>query len=475
MSIELKTDSIKSEFQAHLNLEANTRIIFSGAFGTGKTTFLKQFFEKKQDAKYLGLHLFPVNYSVASNEDIFELIKVDLLYSLLDHSPNLDKLSISNWDALLLGDAKDQYVIFKGLINLFGKIGKSVEPILKGLESLLLSLKTAIENSKKRIEKDEGKTIQEFFMAIEATSGNIYERNVITELIAQIVQKLKAEQQKEIVLIIDDLDRIDPEHIFRLLNVFGAHFDTHSGENKFGIDKVIFCCDIQNIRTIFQHKYGVLVDFNGYIDKFYTRGVFNYDIRAILVSDLQKILTAVKPRTNEDYDIFSSNFTSHRLLVYVLLKLIKAQTINLRSVLKFVNKSYSKKREALRFDNNDYVSSESLYVLPTLHHLIDLFGDRENLITALAKTPIIFTQINDERMSFLICVLTIADINGHCFKLNIERKFDDFKYVTDNSRFKLTPTHYRNQALTEAELESPIDFSQLLIAAINSLKQSTSR
>ena len=39
-----------------------------------------------------------------------------------------------------------------------------------------------------------------------------------------LIDQLKKDGKKT-VLIIDDLDRIDPEHIFRLLNVFAAHLD----------------------------------------------------------------------------------------------------------------------------------------------------------------------------------------------------------------------------------------------------------
>jgi len=51
-------------FSAHLKPKDNLRIIFSGAFGTGKTYFLEEFFKSKSN--YETIHLFPVNYSVAS-------------------------------------------------------------------------------------------------------------------------------------------------------------------------------------------------------------------------------------------------------------------------------------------------------------------------------------------------------------------------------------------------------------------------
>ncbi len=76
------------------------------------------------------------------------------------------------------------------------------------------------------------------------------------------------------ILVIDDLDRIDPEHIFRILNIFSAH--DKLGENKFGFIKVILVCDINNIKHIYHHFYGKNVDFFGYINKFYSSEVYEY-------------------------------------------------------------------------------------------------------------------------------------------------------------------------------------------------------
>ena len=78
--------SIKSEitrFYDFINQEDNTNIIFSGKFGIGKTYFINKFFEKHKD-EFTYLYLSPVNYSIASNEDIFEYIKVDILLQLFE-------------------------------------------------------------------------------------------------------------------------------------------------------------------------------------------------------------------------------------------------------------------------------------------------------------------------------------------------------------------------------------------------------
>ena len=71
-------------FEEHLNIPDNNRIIFSAKYGEGKTHYLKYFFQEEAfTKKYEVIHLFPVNYSVATNEDIFELIKRDIIFHLI--------------------------------------------------------------------------------------------------------------------------------------------------------------------------------------------------------------------------------------------------------------------------------------------------------------------------------------------------------------------------------------------------------
>ena len=50
---QIETKGMMEQFQAHLNNTNNQRIIFSGCFGSGKTTFLNNFFnDPAQQEKY---------------------------------------------------------------------------------------------------------------------------------------------------------------------------------------------------------------------------------------------------------------------------------------------------------------------------------------------------------------------------------------------------------------------------------------
>src|SRR6266487_4791162 len=80
-------------FQDFLSLDGNARIIFSAPFGSGKTYFLRKFFRNSTD--YVALHLYPTNYSVSKNEDIFELIKFDILYEILTQKIAFEKVDVT--------------------------------------------------------------------------------------------------------------------------------------------------------------------------------------------------------------------------------------------------------------------------------------------------------------------------------------------------------------------------------------------
>ena len=56
--------NIEDKFTQHLSLTDNERILFSGAFGIGKTTFINHYFKSGQGKDYNVIHLYPVNYSV---------------------------------------------------------------------------------------------------------------------------------------------------------------------------------------------------------------------------------------------------------------------------------------------------------------------------------------------------------------------------------------------------------------------------
>lgn len=267
-------------------LDVNNRCILSSRFGNGKSYFISKFIEKYSE-NYLFIPIYPVNYQVMDNKDIFELIKRDVLIRLLSN----DLVEVDN---INLNTPFLCYQFFKNNpadiisfiidvipnINLFG-IDINIGNIIKKADSI----KRKYETWKNKTTENDKDSSTNYIKSFESLKGSIYEFDAITQLICDIIKEYKNNHpEKEVVLIIEDLDRIDPAHIFRILNVFSAHFDRYSHDNifeqnnKFGFDKIISVCDIENIKNIYSHIYGEKTDFLGYISKFSNSQPYKYSL-----------------------------------------------------------------------------------------------------------------------------------------------------------------------------------------------------
>lgn len=202
----------------------------------------------------------------------------------------------------------------------------------------------------------------EFWQKIENKIGSDREMDDISKLINKLLKILKARKnnmapenpdntitkdseaplirnlQCKSVLIIDDLDRLDPDHMFRIFNIFSAHYDKIDDENKFGFEKVIFVCDFENIRKIFHHKYGEDVDFSGYTDKFYTYTPFYFDNNQIIRTHLHIILKSLSvdhQLMNAQLKISGHQTNFYRAAKSITNALIADDKINLRMLFRY--------------------------------------------------------------------------------------------------------------------------------------------
>lgn len=231
----------------------------------------------------------PLIYSLLSNEDVFKLIKYDILAQLIqDNDFKIEQeFDFSKAEYLKHFLSENRFLILRNLLKAIPKI-RNVISAADELEELFSKYQEGLEQINSNAELEMLKEFQQesennFLLEYDEASGYIASK--LTEIAGR---KSNGETTIKKVLVIDDLDRLDPEHIFRLFNVFSAHFDQvqyyeneDGNDNKFGFDKIIFVCDIENIRKIFIHKYGGEVDFSGYIDKFYSTRIYNFfqDIR----------------------------------------------------------------------------------------------------------------------------------------------------------------------------------------------------
>ena len=74
-------DGAIKDFKKHL--KSHPRTILSARFGDGKSFFLAAA-QKELKRWYSFLTIYPVNYQVAENQDIFEYIKRDILFQLYE-------------------------------------------------------------------------------------------------------------------------------------------------------------------------------------------------------------------------------------------------------------------------------------------------------------------------------------------------------------------------------------------------------
>ena len=234
-----------------------------------------------------------------------------------------------------------------------------------------------------------------FFFEIVKKHGNPRESDYISNLLRDLLQRLKFNspivnsesgdnpQFKENVLIIDDIDRLDPEHIFRLLNIFSVNFGKEEVLNKFQFDKIIFVCDIDNIRSSYAHKYGENVDFEGYIDKFYSVAPYRFEISDLIKNFIGEFI--------ENFGISEDliDFSKKREVIYdpnfVILSsfintLLSARKINLRTLLN--TRFFKNFKFSFSFTNRNRYYSEQFPII-TLFYFLETAFDTTNEVESL--------------------------------------------------------------------------------------------
>ena len=235
-------------------LETTDRIILSAKFGDGKTYLLNKLRnDEAMKDKYEFFTIYPVNYSVAKNEDVFEYIKRDIIVQL--HKRKL----LENIDIEALFDSVFSFEDLASVVSFllsFVPMGEFYKNVFK-----------KFLEKKKKYEKKK-RTADKYLSQFANTAGCIYEEDGYTTLIREAIKwisqdhSLNGEERnaKKPVLIIEDLDRLDPKHLFRILNVVSAHIDNDQKPdivgNKFGFNNIVLVMDYDVTKHIFHHFYG---------------------------------------------------------------------------------------------------------------------------------------------------------------------------------------------------------------------------
>lgn len=481
----LKENALR--FKDHISINSNSRIIFSGKFGTGKTTFLKEFFSEDNQAsnlrktKFNVISLYPVNYSVSSNEDIFEYLKYDILTEMLNNDTyKFEHINLDYKQNLpfYINNNPEEFVSLA--LQMLPLIGKNINEGFNKLLDLKKKIQADFDKNKDDISKYN--TIKKYIKNHQNKVGSIYDQGIITQIIQQTITRSSnhnIEDSIENVLLIDDLDRIDPEHIFRILNVFAAHFDKQEDEpNKFGFDKVILVCDIENIRNIFKARYGAQTDFNGYIDKFYSHSIFTYSIKEQFTSRILDILYKVNWNTVESQNLEHRTFSyiqnndheAFNLFHNLIKMLVDNNEINLRNINKLKGKPLIAHHRATY--KGDYINVSEKTSFLRIKHLAIMLGNFSRLLDAVHNCHSPFPHrgsIKNDIITMLKCLFlfklsyssidTTIDYYVNDRKLTLIRKNGEFD-LTDGiqTNIELSFNEFKHIALELIGMASNLDY-----------------
>lgn len=367
-------------------LDTAPRVILSTKFGDGKTTFLKEIEaddnkpneHRTISPKYYFVTLHPVNYVVQDNKDIFEIIKRDILVQLLKDSLVFED---TKWEQLL------ENISQKGWRNLLVLKDVLVDVCeeIPCLEIPVKIINKLINKATDELTEIEKLSAANYISSFTSMKGSIAEDDAITELIYEGIKHVNNVLNRKTVLIIEDMDRLDPAHMFRILNILAAHIDNRNYDekdnaNKFGFQKVVLVMDYDTTKHIFHHFYGERANYEGYMHKFSTDPPFSFSIKETAkLAVIQKIASECNVDKNYIMKIATHQYVNTLYKKNILEEDKKHSIRDLCSILEIQPKEYLVKNEIDKADvfyNSDlaklYVYLKKLYPRLDRDRIIDI-------------------------------------------------------------------------------------------------------
>ena len=205
----IPVDSAIQEFREHL--KCHPRSILSARYGDGKSYFIDAFMKDPAVKKeFQILKIYPVNYQVLENRDIFDIIKYDVLLQMGLNDMLDPAQEISSLDAFLFCMKSNGLDLLESLFNVASSIEgvstvKAIGKVGKGAVGVIQRIQEAIKDYKE-YKRGESSILDKYMGEMDKTP--IYEEDPITKIIQNNLtawRKKRGNKNKRVVLLFEDM------------------------------------------------------------------------------------------------------------------------------------------------------------------------------------------------------------------------------------------------------------------------------